>query len=184
MIPDGVVANVRATAATLEPGTRLGAYEIVALLGTGGMGDVYKARDIRLGRNVALKVLKRELAERPDARQRFEREARAISSLNHPHICTLHDVGEHDLLPAGFLVMELVEGETLAARLQRGPLPVDQALEYAAQIADTLSAAHRHGIVHRDLKPANVMLTAHGVKLLDFGLAALRPGSPWRRPRC
>jgi Tol biopolymer transport system component/tRNA A-37 threonylcarbamoyl transferase component Bud32 len=165
------------TAATLEPGTRLGAYEIVALLGTGGMGDVYKARDIRLGRNVALKVLKRELAERPDARQRFEREARAISSLNHPHICTLHDVGEHDLLPAGFLVMELVEGETLAARLQRGPLPVDQALEYAVQIADTLAAAHRHGIVHRDLKPANIMLTAHGVKLLDFGLAALRPGS-------
>jgi len=164
-----------ATAPALDPGTRLGVYEIVALIGAGGMGDVYKARDVRLDRSVALKVLRAELADRPDAQQRFEREARALSSLNHPHICTLHDVGHDDRLPAGFLVMELVEGETLAARLQRAPLPVAQALEYAAQIADTLAVAHRHGIVHRDLKPANVMLTVHGVKLLDFGLAMLRP---------
>ena len=163
------------TPAALAPGTRLGAYEIVVLIGRGGMGDVYKARDVRLERSVALKVLRPEMAERPDARQRFEREARALSSLNHPHMCTLHDVGHDDLVPAGFLVMELVEGETLAARLQRGPLRAVEALDYAAQIADTLAAAHRHGIVHRDLKPANVMLTAHGVKLLDFGLAALRP---------
>ena len=161
-------------AATLEAGTRLGAYEIVALLGSGGMGDVYKARDTRLDRSVALKVLRADLAERPDAQPRFEREAQILSSLNHPHICTLHDVGRDDLVPAGFLVMELVDGETLAARLQRAPLPAGEALEYAAQIADTLAAAHRHGIVHRDLKPANVMLTTHGVKLLDFGLAALR----------
>lgn len=164
-------------AAALEPGARLATYEIVALLGTGGMGDVYEARDIRLERSVALKVLRPQLAERPDARQRFEREARALSSLNHPHICTLHDVGRDDLAPAGFLVMELVGGETLAARLQRGPVPVGEALEYAVQIADTLAATHGHGIVHRDLKPANVMLTTHGVKLLDFGLAALRPAS-------
>jgi eukaryotic-like serine/threonine-protein kinase len=166
-----------ATAAMLEPGTRLGAYEIVALLGVGGMGDVYKARDIRLDRSVAVKVLRPELAQRSDAQHRFEREAKALSSLNHPHICTLHDIGHDARVPAGFLVMELVEGETLAARLQRAPLPVAQALEYAAQIADTLAVAHRHGIVHRDLKPANVMLTTHGVKLLDFGLAALRPAS-------
>jgi serine/threonine protein kinase/Tol biopolymer transport system component len=165
------------TAPPLEPGTRLGVYEIVALIGAGGMGDVYKARDVRLDRTVALKVLRPQLAERSDVQQRFEREARALSSLNHPHICTLHDIGHDDRVPAGFLVMELVEGETLAARLQRRPLPVAQALEYAAQIADALAIAHRHGIVHRDLKPANVMLTAHGVKLLDFGLAALRPAS-------
>ena len=165
------------TATTLAPGTRLGAYEIIALLGTGGMGDVYKGRDIRLDRHVALKILRPELAVRPDARQRFEREARALSSLNHPHICTLHDVGHDDLVPADFLVMELVEGETLATRLQRGSLAAGEALDYAAQIADTLAVAHRRGIVHRDLKPANVMLTAHGVKLLDFGLAALRPTS-------
>src|SRR5687767_14315215 len=130
-------------AGTLEPGARLGNYQIVALLGTGGMGDVYVARDIRLERSVALKVLSPQLAERPDARQRFEREARALFSLNHPHICTLHDVGRDDLAPTGFLVMELVGGETLAARLQRGPLPVREALEYAAQIADTLAATHR-----------------------------------------
>jgi serine/threonine protein kinase/Tol biopolymer transport system component len=165
------------TAPALERGNRLGAYEIVALIGAGGMGDVYKARDIRLERNVALKVLRPELAERPDARQRFEREARALSSLNHPHICTLHDVGHDDRVPAGYLVMELVAGETLAARLQRSTVPLAEALDYTAQIADALAAAHRHGIVHRDLKPANVMLTAHGVKLLDFGLAALRRAS-------
>ena len=166
-----------ATVRTLDPGTRLGAYEIVALIGAGGMGDVYKARDVRLDRSVALKVLRAELADRSDAQHRFEREARALSTFNHPHICTLHDIGRDDRVPAGFLVMELVEGETLAARLQRAPLPVAQALEYAAQIADALAAAHRHGIVHRDLKPANVMLTPHGVKLLDFGLAALRPAN-------
>jgi serine/threonine protein kinase/Tol biopolymer transport system component len=165
------------SAASLEPGIRIGAYEIVALIGAGGMGEVYRARDTRLDRSVALKVLRAELADRADAQQRFEREARALSSLNHPHICTLHDIGRDDRAPAGFLVMELVEGETLAACLQRGPIPATEALEYAVQIADTLAVAHRHGIVHRDLKPANVMLTAHGVKLLDFGLAALRPST-------
>jgi serine/threonine protein kinase len=167
--------DASATGALLEPGSRLGVYEIVAPIGAGGMGDVYKARDVRLDRSVALKVLRPQLAERSDAQQRFEREAKVLSSLNHPHICTLHDIGRDDRMPAGFLVMELVEGETLAARLQRAPLSVAQALEYATQIADALAVAHRHGIVHRDLKPANVMLTPHGVKLLDFGLAALRP---------
>lgn len=161
----------------LESGTRLGVYEIVAAIGRGGMGDVYKARDTRLDRSVALKVLRPQIAEHAAAQQRFEREAKALSSLNHPHICTLYDVGRDPLVPCGFLVMELVEGETLAARIERAPLSGAQALEYAAQIADTLAAAHRHGIVHRDLKPANVMLTLHGVKLLDFGLATLRPAS-------
>ena len=162
-----------ARTATLEPGARLGRYEILSLIGVGGMGEVYKARDTRLNRIVALKRLTAHVAANHESRKRFEREALATSTLNHPHICTLHDVGEHE--GTEFLVMELVEGETLAARLQRGALPMSEALRSAAQVTEALAAAHRHGIVHRDLKPANIMLTAHGVKLLDFGLAALRP---------
>ena len=163
-----------ATTRTLRSGTRIGAYEIVEAIGAGGMGEVYKARDTRLDRTVALKRLSADLATRPEGRLRLEREARAISRLNHPHICTLFDVVEQD--GTGFLVMELVEGETLAARLQRGPLPTDDALRCGVQIADALAAAHRQNVVHRDLKPANIMLTPRGVKLLDFGLAALRDG--------
>ena len=162
-----------ARSAPLEPGARLGRYEILSLIGVGGMGEVYRARDTRLNRIVALKRLTAHVAASLEGRQRFEREALATSTLNHPHICTLHDVGEHE--GTEFLVMELVEGETLAARLERGALPTSEALQCAAQVTDALAAAHRHGIVHRDLKPANIMLTAHGVKLLDFGLAALRP---------
>ncbi len=162
-----------ARTATLEPGARLGRYEILSLIGVGGMGEVYRARDTRLNRIVALKRLTAHVAANHESRKRFEREALATSTLNHPHICTLHDVGEHE--GTEFLVMELVEGETLAARLQRGALPMSEALRSAAQVTEALAAAHRHGIVHRDLKPANIMLTAHGVKLLDFGLAALRP---------
>jgi serine/threonine protein kinase/Tol biopolymer transport system component len=161
----------------LAPGKRLGPYEVVALLGSGGMGDVYKARDTRLERIVALKRLHADLAARPEGRLRFEREARAISALNHPHICTLFDVGEQE--GVDYLVMELVEGETLAARLRRGVLSIADAIEYAAQIADALSAAHRRGFVHRDLKPANIMITRSGVKLLDFGLAGLRQDHDW-----
>jgi serine/threonine protein kinase len=158
---------------SLLPGTNLGPYEIVSPLGAGGMGEVYKANDTRLDRTVAIKVLPEHLSKDPAIRERFEREARAVSSLNHPHICTLHDVGEHDGIH--FLVMELVEGESLADRLKRGPLPFEQAIDCAAQIADALGKAHRAGIVHRDLKPGNVMLTRMGVKLLDFGLAKANP---------
>jgi Tol biopolymer transport system component/tRNA A-37 threonylcarbamoyl transferase component Bud32 len=150
---------------------RLGPYEIVSPLGAGGMGEVYKARDTRLDRTVAIKVLPEHSAARPDARERFEREARAVSALNHPHICVLHDVGRQDGLD--FLVMEFLEGETLAQRLERGPLPMEQALTYAVQIADALDRAHRHKVIHRDLKPGNIMLVKDGAKLLDFGLAKL-----------
>ena len=153
----------------LTPGTRFGPYEILSALGAGGMGEVYRARDTRLDRMVAIKVLSDSLASDARFRERFDREARALSQLTHPHICTLHDVGEEG--GAAFLVMELVEGETLADRLKKGPLPLDHALKVAIQIADALSAAHRQGIVHRDLKPGNVMLTKTGAKLLDFGLA-------------
>jgi len=165
-------------ARTLTAGDRVGAFEILAPVGAGGMGEVYRARDTRLGRTVALKLLNADLAARPEGRRRFEREARAISTLNHPHICTLHDVGAETVAGDGpaveYLVMELIDGETLAARIARGPLGLDEAIAYGAQIADALAAAHRHGIVHRDLKPGNVMVTRHGVKVLDFGLAALR----------
>jgi serine/threonine protein kinase/Tol biopolymer transport system component len=161
----------------LAPGDRLGPYEVIALAGSGGMGEVYKARDIRLDRIVALKRLHADLAARTDGRLRFEREARAISALNHPHICTLFDVGEHQ--GVDYLVMELLEGETLETRLKRGALSIADAIEYAAQIADALAAAHRRGFVHRDLKPANIMITRSGVKLLDFGLAGLRPDHDW-----
>jgi Tol biopolymer transport system component len=189
----------------LQPGTRLGPYEIFAPLGAGGMGEVYKARDTRLGRTVALKILPPEFSEQPDRRARFAREAKSISQLNHPHICTLYDVGEAELASAhpstgsgwpdlvegqrptpsarnvSYLVMEHLEGQTLAKRLAKGRLPLDEALRIGAEIADALAAAHRHGVIHRDLKPSNVMLARNGgptgpptVKLLDFGLAKVR----------
>jgi Tol biopolymer transport system component len=157
----------------LTSGTRLGPYEILAPLGAGGMGEVYRARDTRLDRTVAIKILPSHLSENPILRQRFEREAKAISSLNHPHICVLHDIGNQDGIQ--FLVMECVEGETLAKRLEKGPLPLEQMLKYGTQIADALDKAHRTGVVHRDLKPANVILTGSGAKLLDFGLAKAAP---------
>ncbi len=136
------------------------------------MGEVYRATDTRLDRTVAIKVLPEHLADRADLRERFEREAKAVSSLNHPHICTLHDIGEQDGIH--YLVMEYVDGETLQQRLEKGRLPLDQALEYAIQIADALDKAHRQGVVHRDLKPGNIMITKSGTKLLDFGLAKLK----------
>src|SRR5438094_923032 len=153
----------------LAPGTKLGPYEVVGPAGAGGMGEVYRARDTRLDRTVAVKVLSSDIAANADLKARFEREARAISALQHPNICTLHDVGCHD--GTDFLVMEYLEGETLADRLQRGPLPIDQLLKVATEIAEALDKAHRLGIIHRDLKPGNVMLTKAGPKLLDFGLA-------------
>ena len=156
----------------LAPGSRLGPYEIVSPAGAGGMGEVYRARDTRLDRTVALKVLPPDLTNDPAARQRFEREARAVAALSHPHICTLHDIGRQEGMD--FLVMEYLAGETLAARLARGKLPLDQALQYGIQIADALAAAHKAGIIHRDLKPGNVMITKGGAKLLDFGLAKPR----------
>jgi len=155
----------------LSADTKLGPYRITDQIGGGGMGEVYRATDTRLDRTVAIKVLRQEMADNRERRERFEREAKAISSLNHPHICTLYDVGEQD--GTYFLVMEFVEGQTLEQRLQRGRLPLDQALEFAVQIADALDKAHRHGVVHRDLKPGNIMITRSGVKLLDFGLAKL-----------
>jgi serine/threonine protein kinase/Tol biopolymer transport system component len=158
----------------LASGTKLGPYEIQSPLGAGGMGEVYRARDTRLGRDVAIKVLPAHLSSDPDLRQRMEREARAISSLNHPHICTLHDVGSQEGID--FLVMEYLEGETLADRLHRGSPPLDEALKIGIQVAEALDKAHRRGIVHRDLKPANIMLTKNGPKLMDFGLAKPSPG--------
>ncbi len=184
---------------TLAAGTKLGPYEILEPIGAGGMGEVYKARDARLERTVAVKVLPPHLSSNAELRQRFEREAKTISQISHPHICALYDVGEadvagngegrtanapksgvpsEDLRPSPFavrrvqyLVMEYLEGETLADRLGKGPLPAEQLLRYGIEIADALDKAHRQGIVHRDLKPGNVMLTKSGVKLLDFGLA-------------
>src|SRR5579859_1200441 len=156
-------------------GTKLGPYEIVAPLGAGGMGEVYRARDTRLDRSVAIKILPAQFSSDPVRKQRFEREAKTISSLNHPHICVLHDVGSQDGI--NYLVMECVEGESLAKRLERGPLPLEQLLKYGAQVADALDKAHRAGIVHRDLKPGNIMLTSSGAKLLDFGLAKPTPAS-------
>jgi Tol biopolymer transport system component len=162
---------------SLTAGACLGPYEIVAALGAGGMGEVYKARDTRLDRSVAIKVLPAHVSADPDRRARFEREAKTIAGLNDPHICTLYDVGEHASASSGqpslYLVMEHLTGETLAARLQKGPLPLEQALTVATEIADALSTAHRQGVIHRDLKPGNVMLTKAGAKLLDFGLAKL-----------
>ncbi|HME37209.1 MAG TPA: protein kinase [Candidatus Sulfotelmatobacter sp.] len=158
----------------LTPGTKLGPYEIQSPLGAGGMGEVYRARDTRLGRDVAIKVLPAHLSANPDLRQRLDREAKAISSLNHPHICTLYDVGSQD--GVDFLVMEHLEGETLADRLHRGAMPLAEALKTATEIADALAKAHARGIVHRDLKPANIMLAKNGPKLMDFGLAKPAPG--------
>ncbi len=160
----------------LAEGAQLGPYRILEQVGAGGMGEVYRAKDTRLDRMVAIKVLPAHLSMHPEARDRLEREARAVSGLNHPHICTLHDIGNQNGID--YLVMEFLEGETLAARLTGRALPLDQALALAIQIAGALEAAHRKGIVHRDLKPANVMLTKSGAKLLDFGLAKLATASP------
>jgi serine/threonine protein kinase/Tol biopolymer transport system component len=161
----------------LSSGTLLGPYEIQSPLGAGGMGEVYRARDTRLNRTVAVKILPSHLSSNPEAQQRFDREARAISSLSHPNVCQLYDVGSQD--GTSFLVMEYLEGETLADRLRKGPLPLDQVLKYALEICEGLEKAHRSGVIHRDLKPGNIMLTKSGAKLLDFGLAKpALPASP------
>ncbi len=153
----------------LISGTRLGPYEILAPVGAGGMGEVYRARDTRLGRDVAVKILSSHLSSDPDLKQRFEREARAVSSLTHPNVCCLYDIGSQD--GTAFIVMEYLEGETLAVRLRAGPLPLPLSLKIGVEIADALDKAHREGIIHRDLKPSNIMLTKSGAKLMDFGLA-------------
>jgi eukaryotic-like serine/threonine-protein kinase len=154
---------------SLSAGTKLGPYEIQSLLGAGGMGEVYRARDTRLDRTVAVKILTQGLADTPEVRQRFEREARAVSSFNHPHICALYDIGHQDGID--YLVMEYLEGDTLAKRLESGPIATSELLRYAIEVADALDRAHRQGVIHRDLKPGNIMLTKSGAKLLDFGLA-------------
>ncbi|MFI5184643.1 MAG: protein kinase [Vicinamibacteria bacterium] len=163
---------------SLSPSTRLGPYEITAPLGAGGMGEVYRARDTRLDREVAIKLLPPQLAADPQFRARFEREAKSVSALNHPHICTLHDLGSATVggEELHYLVLELIEGESLAQRLAKGPLPVEDVLRYGGQVASALDAAHRQAIVHRDLKPGNVMITKTGAKLLDFGLARSSDG--------
>src|SRR5580658_3765810 len=153
----------------LTSGTKLGPYEIQSPLGEGGMGEEYRARDTRLERSVAIKVLASHLSSSPELKQRMEREAKAISTLNHPHICHLYDVGSHD--GTEYLVMELLEGETLSERLGKGPMPIGEVLRVGIAMAEALEAAHGQGIVHRDLKPGNVMLTKSGAKLMDFGLA-------------
>src|SRR2546428_3193520 len=153
----------------LTTGSRLGPYEIVSRIGAGGMGEVFRARDTRLDRSVAIKILPSDFAPSAEMRARFEREARAISRLNHPHICTIHNVGHENGID--YLVMELIEGQPLSDILAKGPLPVDQVLRFGSDIADALSRAHKAGVVHRDLKPGNIMITRNGAKLLDFGLA-------------
>src|SRR5215469_6359611 len=153
----------------LNPGTKLGPYEIQSQLGAGGMGEVYRARDTRLDRTVAVKVLASHLSSSPELKQRMEREARAISCLNHPHICQLYDIGSQS--GTDFLVMEFLQGETLAERLRRGALPLAEVCKIGIALAEALSFAHKHGIVHRDLKPGNIMLTTSGARLMDFGLA-------------
>src|SRR5688572_24481791 len=155
-------------------GRLLGPYEILGPIGAGGMGEVYRARDTRLNRIVAIKILPGHLSDRPGLQARFKLEATAVASLNHPHICMLYDVGHDE--GVDFLVMEYLEGETLAERLNKGPLPFSTALRYAVEIADALDKTHTQGITHRDLKPSNIMLTAAGVKLLDFGLAKVNEG--------
>ncbi len=160
----------------LASGTKLGPYEILSPLGAGGMGEVYRARDSRLDRDVAIKVLPASLASDPNLRQRLEREAKSVSKLSHPHICALYDIGQQ--AGTDFLVMELLDGETLEQRLLKGPLPPDQVLRYSAQIADALAKAHKLGIIHRDLKPGNIMLTKTGAKLMDFGLAKSSDRAP------
>src|SRR5215475_3452874 len=153
----------------LAAGTMLGPYEVQSALGAGGMGEVYRARDTRLDRSVAIKVLHTHLSSDPSLLQRFDREARTISSLNHPNVCHLYDVGSQG--GVSYLVMEFLEGETLADRLRKGPLTLDLVLKYGVEICDGLEKAHRIGVVHRDLKPGNIMLTKSGAKLMDFGLA-------------
>jgi serine/threonine protein kinase len=175
----------------LTTGTRFGPYEIVSPLGAGGMGELYRARDTRLDRTVAIKVLPSALSHDPELKQRFEREARAISSLQHAQICTLHDVGSED--GVNYLVMGYLEGQTLAARLEKGPLPLTQVLAIGVEIGQALAAAHRQAIIHRDLKPGNIMLTKAGAKLMDFGLAKPQLGlpdaaakgslTPWRKTK-
>src|SRR3954463_4404664 len=160
----------------METGFKLGPYEIVGAAGAGGMGEVYKARDTRLERMVAIKVLPAHLSASPEVRARFEREARAISGLQHPNVCTLYDIGQQD--GRDFLVMEFLEGETLERRLGRGPMPAPELLRVAIQVAQALEKAHRAGIIHRDLKPGNVMLTKSGAKLMDFGLAKSMEQAP------
>jgi eukaryotic-like serine/threonine-protein kinase len=162
------------------PGKTVGPYQILSAIGAGGMGEVYKARDTRLDRTVAIKVLSAHLVERADSRERFDREARTIAGLNHPHICTLFDIGNQEGID--YLVMEYLEGETLAERLKKGPLPMEQVLQYAIEISDALDKAHRKGITHRDLKPGNIVITKSGTKLLDFGLAKLRQDSKPNTP--
>jgi eukaryotic-like serine/threonine-protein kinase len=153
----------------LPPGTKLGPYEIQCPVGAGGMGEVYRAKDTRLDRTIAIKILPTHLSDNPEFKQRFAREARTVSSLNHPHICHLYDVGSQDGID--YLVMEFLDGETLADRLRRGPLPFTELLKIGIEVAEALEIAHRAGIVHRDLKPGNIMLTKAGTKLMDFGLA-------------
>jgi len=157
----------------LNPGSRLGRYEIIAALGAGGMGEVYRARDERLQREVAIKVLRQEASADPDLQRRFALEARSASALNHPNILTVHDVGMEGGIP--YIVSELVDGEPLGALIARGKMPVRKVLDLAVQVADGLAAAHQAGIVHRDLKPANLMVTKTGAKILDFGLAKAVP---------
>lgn len=159
---------------TLSAGTRLGPYEIVGAVGAGGMGEVYRARDTRLKREVAVKVLSRALTSSEIARERFQREARTIAALHHPHICAIYDVGE-TLDHQAFIVMEFLQGETLETRLRKGPIDIPALLETAIALAAALAAAHTAGIIHRDIKPANVFLTAWGPKLLDFGIAKTAP---------
>ncbi len=166
---------MRPQAMALEPGSKLGSYEILAPLGAGGMGEVYRARDTKLNRDVAIKILPAEVAEDDERLARFKREAQVLASMNHPHIAAIHGLEQDGDRP--FLVLELVEGETLAERLLRGPLPVEEAVALAHQVAEALEQAHDKNIVHRDLKPANVMITPEGnVKVLDFGLAKALAG--------
>src|SRR4030088_871273 len=160
----------------LSSGTKLGPYEIESALGAGGQGEVYRARDTRLDRPVAIKILPSHLCSNPAAEQRFDREARTISSLSHPHICHLYDVVSQD--GTSYLVMEYLEGETLADRLRKGPLPLEQVLKCGIEICEGLEKAHRSGVIHRDLKPGNIMLTKRGAKLMDFGLAKASLAGP------
>ena len=165
----------------LAPGSKLGPYEVLAPLGAGGMGEVYRSRDSRLGRDVALKIIPREASHDSERIRRFEQEARAAGTLSHPNVCAIYDLGTHEGSP--FVVMELLEGETLRAHLQGGALPLRKAISYAAQAADGLAAAHAKGIVHRDLKPENIFVTKDGrVKVLDFGLAKLTGGEAAAAP--